>query len=207
MTILSEYRFLVFSILPGAVPAMSSAAEKRIASFGMQTRRWRNRFQIRDLDVGEPQAGGRHLMRVAFYEPRTTPGITVQVANYRDGWSSLVWCLSKDLPGRFISFTIGSADDEWPAYKFNVHERDRHRHVSLLRDVDRWKFWQEGDPLPEEDVDSYKKRRSIDRLNRESLTRLAERLGFPIQDDRFWDSTGYADFFEEVRPEPRRSEP
>jgi len=145
-------------------------------------------------------------MRVAFYEPRTTPGITVQVANYQDGWHSLVWCLSQDLPGRCYSFAIGSADDEWPACMFNVYGRDRHRHVSLLRDVDRWKFWQKGDPLPEEEVDSYKKRRSIDRLSRESLTRLAERLGFPIQDDRFWDSTGYAEFFEEVRPEPQRSE-
>jgi len=123
-------------------------------------------------------------------------------ANYADGWQSLAVCVSKHVSGKVFRLAVGSEREEWPLYLFEVVEGGRERrHVSVVKDVDRWKFWQTGDPLPEEEVTVYRKRRIIDRLSRQYLVSLAERLGFPIDDDRFWESDMMAVYFEEQRPE------
>ncbi len=46
--------------------------------------------------------------------------------------------------------------------------------------LQRWDFYQSGEPLPEEDVPGYAARRKRDRLNEERISQLLARLGaFP----------------------------
>jgi len=153
-----------------------------------------------------PRPGGAHPYKSIFFCPKSRPGSTVMFPNYEDGWSSLARGVSKLLPGRAFLFGLGSVRTEWPLYRFEMVTRgEALRHVSVIKDVDKWKFWQTGKPLPEEDAAVYRKRRIRDRLTREYLVSLAEGLDFPIGDDRFWESDSKAVYFEQHRVAQRPS--
>jgi hypothetical protein len=154
---------------------------------------------LQAIYTDEPQPGGRRAKKVMFFSPRAAPRSTVMFANGEDGWLTLANCLSNRLPQcNVYIFKISSPRCEWPAYKFKlIRGTEIVRVISALKDVSRWEFWQEGEPLPEEDATEYTKRRVKDQLSREYLVSLAERLGFPVQDDEFWRSDSEAVYFEE----------
>lgn len=166
-----------------------------------------------EVDLGEiyleaPLPGGRHPAKALFFAPRIAPQVTVMFANYADGWQTLSACISKRIPEPIYRFALSADEHDWPMYLFEIWEGGvQRRHVSVIKDVDRWKFWQTGEPLPEEDVAVYKKRRIRDRLTRQYLVSLAERLGFPVGDDRFWQSDSKAVYFEEQRTAEPQSPP
>jgi hypothetical protein len=86
---------------------------------------------------------------------------------------------------RIALFTWETVENNFPGGRvFTVY--DRHalpvRGVRVIRDG-RWAFSEGGDPLPFEELDSYKAKRISDRLTPEHLSRYAAALGIPAQVD------------------------
>jgi hypothetical protein len=61
------------------------------------------------------------------------------------------------------------------------------RRVQASRTDSRWDFFETGPPLPEEDLDGYRVRRTRDRLNERRVMELLGRL-----DARPWEEAWYA---------------
>ena len=61
------------------------------------------------------------------------------------------------------------------------------RRVQAAQTDRKWDFFEQGEPLPEEDLDGYRVRRKRDRLNERRLIELLSRLGAAP-----WDETFYA---------------
>lgn len=205
MTVLAGYSHIGFTCFLQNQADVREAVRQQLSRWGLHVSESEGRVDLAQIYSVAPRPGGRHTMKAMFFRPMMTPGSTVMFANYADGWQSLAVCISKLLSGHAYCFAISNGD-EWPLYRFEqLHAGDTVRHVSVIKDVDRWNFWQTGEPLPEEDVTVYQRRRIKDRLTREYLIALAQRLGFPIDDDRFWQSDSKAVYFEEQRAE--RHEP
>lgn len=64
------------------------------------------------------------------------------------------------------------------------------RSVELLNDGGRWRFSQDGPPLPFEDLDAYRARRMRDRLSPRLLERYLVELGLRAFDEDFYAPAG-----------------
>lgn len=207
MRVIEGYRHIFFTCVPRPLPAVQAAVLEVLAGVSVLSFRENVRAMgLEDIYTDEPPAGARHPSSVMLFAPRTSPGCTVLFANAQDGWMTLTVSTSKKLAGPFYSLDLGSDRVEWPMYRLAVRENGEDiRCMHVMKDSDRWVFYQKGDPIPEEDVTMYQKRRVRDRMTREYLVGVAERLGFPVADDSFWRSDIEAVYFEEgltKRPPP-----
>ncbi len=200
MTVLDGYTHIVITCFTDELSVVRAAVRQQLAKWNYLGLESEADIDLTRIYAVSPRPGGAHPLKMMLFCPKSHPGSTVMFTNYQDGWHSLAVCVSKLVTGRVFHFGLGSERDEWPGYVFErLAKRKEVRHVSLIKDVDRWKFWQEGEPLPEEVTAVYRKRRVRDRLTREYLVSLAERLGFPVGDDRFWESEAKAMYFEQQR--------
>jgi hypothetical protein len=108
-----------------------------------------------------------------------------------DGYDSLCWCLTKN---HGLTTVHWSAHDDWTTFQsgscFHHRRRDGstvvERFVQAAQEDKRWLFHESGQPLPEEDVDSYAARRKRDRLNEAVVARLLGRLGASPWSEEFY---------------------
>lgn len=123
-----------------------------------------------------------------------------------DGYDSLCWCLTKN---HGLTSLHWSAHDNWTTFQSGagfVHRRRRgaelvERSVHVAQDDRRWRFYQSGVPLPEEDVSSYGMRRKRDRLNERRVAALLARLGAWPWSEKFY-ATGARQCFVLQRVSP-----
>jgi len=207
VTVLESYSHIGFTCVTRPLADVTAAVRRTLRRPELRRPfvRKTGKVDLARIYSSAPPPGSLHPKHVLAFSPTTSPDSTVVFANRADGWQTLSVAISKLIPDHVYCFALSNGD-EWPLYRFEVLDSgDTLRHVSVIKDVDRWKFWQTGEPLAEEDVAVYKKRRIKDRLTREYLVSLAERLGFPIGDDRFWQSDSEAVYFEEQRAARRQS--
>lgn len=171
------------------------------SSLGMRTPDTEEALDLKRIYVKAPQPGGKHPHHLVAFTPAARPDATVVFTNYQDGWYTLSVAISRVLECRVYRFALSSESTQWPQYFLHILDTAKDiRRVSLLHDYDRWDFYEQGEPLPDEDTLMYRKRRKRDRMTREYMIDLATRLGFPIGDDRFWQTDQPAVYFEERRP-------
>ena len=105
-----------------------------------------------------------------------------------DGYDSLCWCLTENHGFTTIHW---SAHDHWTTFQSGANFNHRRlvdgnvveRYVHVTQEDKRWNFLASGEPLPEEDLESYNARRKRDRLNEEKMSALLSRLeAFPWQE-------------------------
>lgn len=108
-----------------------------------------------------------------------------------DGYDSLCWCLTSN---HGLTTLHWSAHDEWTSMQsgamFHYRRRDGERlverRVQAAQEDKRWHFFADGEPLPEEDLETYKDRRKRDRLNEAKMLEFLSRLGAtPWQEDYY----------------------
>lgn len=146
-----------------------------------------------------PEPSGRALKRVAFYEPATGDRMTVMFASPSDGWRTLGLAISRNLNSRLNRFAISRAGCQWPIFLFEAIECGQlARHVSLIKDVDKWRFLESGSPVPGEDVSSYRRARVSDRLSESLIASTASALGCDVGNPRFWTTRRSAKYFEQL---------
>lgn len=204
MSVLESYAFIGFHCISAPLDTVRIAVREQFIQ-------WNRVFPVVEsegkLDLariyrGEPRSGGAHPGKAMFFDPRAAPGRTVMFANYEDAWSSLAYCVSQRVPGPVYGFRIGdSAPMRDPMYEFKVLENGKCVRVVYLMKDPRWVFWQEGAPHPAEEPERYKSLRAKNRMSREYLVAVANRLGLAIDNDAFWESDSPAVYFEEQRPD------
>ena len=87
-----------------------------------------------------------------------------------------------------------SAHDEWTTFQSGAlfHLRRKvsdglvQRRVQAAQSDRRWEFFEQGDPLPEEDLEGYRAKRKRDRLNERRIIELLARLGAEPWNEAFY---------------------
>jgi hypothetical protein len=108
-----------------------------------------------------------------------------------DGYDSLCSCLTKNHGFTTIHW---SAHDELTSFQpgaaFHYRRFDGskliERSVQAAQQDKRWLFFESGQPLPEENVQSYLARRKKDRLNEQNMSQFLARLGANPWSEQFY---------------------
>jgi hypothetical protein len=191
MSILSKFEYFLFSVLD------CSLAEAR-AKILDQKVLW-NQFTGMDI---ETQRDVRPLL-LSPDGPDHLPNIqnaillsevdgpsgrkTLFVSSVRDGSSSMIYVLSKRLPGFQISIEVSRMSTEYPRNAMTVLSGGKTtRAVHAMKDDPRWDFWEEGTPLWFEKTEKYSARRIKDRLNTQLMTQYISDLGYGSLDEGYW---------------------
>lgn len=127
-----------------------------------------------------------------------------------DGYDSLCVCLSRF---RGLTTIHWSASDSITTVQagamFHLREPTpqgvRERRVQAAQEDRRWRFFEMGDPLPEEDVEGYAARRIRDRLNETRLAALLRRLGAEPWNEDSYAFPGKVAMISRPLPGPARS--
>ena len=108
-----------------------------------------------------------------------------------DGYDSLCWCLTRN---HGLTTVHWSAHDEWTTCQSGAAFHYRRlagstmieRSVHASQQDKRWAFFENGTPLPEEDLASYGAKRKRDRLNEAIMSQLLLRLGASPWSEEFY---------------------
>jgi len=158
------------------------------------------KLDVADIYGDVPPAGGAHLFEVVAYSPRLYPGNCAFITNISDGWNSLSHLVArehKELQVQVISTQDGV---EFPKNRIEVWRGgESKRLVMVMRDSDKWVFFQKGVPEIIEDMELYKIKIRRKRLERSTVLSYMARFGWGIESPEFWDSKEDALYFSETR--------
>ena len=184
-------RFLSLTLLRLHIDTADELVKRILARIG-QDKMVRS---IRPLDIYSvyntaPPSGGAHLYKMVIYEPVSSPQTTVLIVNLIDGWNSLADLLAKEHYSVQAHVISTERQAPYAQHSFrtwsNGHED---RLVMLMRDSDRWKFFQRGKPKFFEDESRYISRDIRTRLNRSMLLDFTMHLGWDVRSPGFWASS------------------
>lgn len=191
MSILSVYERFAFAILPCP---MAVAREVILA----QSAAWNqplaiDRATVRDVQpiLNSPDGPARlPAMRKAILlsEVEGADGkMTLFVSSVADGYSSMIYMVSKHVPGLHLAVQVSSASLEYPRNALTAIAADREvRVVYAMRDTNAWDFFEKGEPLPFENLAFYQLRQKRDRLTPEIISEYLTRFGYGSLDKDFW---------------------
>ena len=128
--------------------------------------------------------------RKILFAPLSNPNITVFATNQTDGANSMVFNLNRFLKCESISLSF-SWGGRWLDIYCMEYWKDGEsvRFVRSMQDP-RWDFYEEGSPLWFEEPELYKQRIIKKRMNKEILIKYCNKLGFKVEDVRFWKNFG-----------------
>jgi hypothetical protein len=191
MTILSVFERFAFSILSCDLESASSAIRQQGSD-------WKIQFSTielihRDARTIYCSADGPNKMPSAekgliLSELNGKEGPrTLFLSNVADGYSSMVFMLSKIIRGVHLSFEVSNMTVRYPRNAITASENGNYiRVVYSMLDGDKWQFFEKGSPLKFEDVGRYRARRKKDRLNPEIVASVLEMYGYGSLDSEFW---------------------
>lgn len=111
-----------------------------------------------------------------FWSPRGRPSGTALVANCAIGFN-----LARRFKHPVLGLRMSAPDDEWPICELSLYEQGAlKRFVRAFRDDTRWDFFEQGERLPFEKDEYYRKRRIRDRLTPELLRGYSLALGWDL---------------------------
>ncbi|WP_283470535.1 hypothetical protein [Methylosinus trichosporium] len=191
MSILTAYENFTFSIIPCDL----HVAREMIRRQGAQ---WENIFEIdedvhRDVRIiyDSPDGPKRYPsinVGILLSEVDGNDGKkTLFVSSVTDGYSSMIFCISKLIPGAHFKFDVSRPDLLYPGNAIRVLEDGKNvRTVYSMRDGERWVFFENGHPFPFEETDLCLARRKRDRLTPEIISTYLERIGYGSLKREFW---------------------
>jgi hypothetical protein len=112
---------------------------------------------------------------------------TLFVSSVADGYASMVMMLSAKIPGIFVSIRVSKSDTPYPCNELSARSNGKWiRTARALLDSGGWEFFQEGDPLPFEDVSHYSARMKKKRVTPEIIEEYLTRYGYGTLDADYW---------------------
>lgn len=125
-----------------------------------------------------------------LFSPRSNPDTTILFANILDGHIGLLQWLAKTTDVDFYHVSISDGTGMFlQGYHFFHFSQSNNRYVLCYQDP-RWTFYEEGKPLPFEDISLYTQRLKKRRLNKSVILVYLEHLGWKIEEDEFWQPAG-----------------
>lgn len=193
MTILSLYERFSFSILScslgvarEAILAQSAAWGKPLAVDRATVRDVRPIFDSPDGPAHQP-AVRKAILLSEVVGPEGVK--TLFVSSVADGYSSMVYTISGNLPGLHLAVQISRLSIEYPRNALTaIKSQKAVRVIYSMKDASSWEFFERGRILPFEQIDFYKARRKRDRLTPDIIDRYISKLGYGTLDEVFWNS-------------------
>jgi hypothetical protein len=126
-------------------------------------------------------------MKGLIYNPEINPKITILLGNGKGCWGSLANNISANLciDNIQITFNENISNDfvnEFAYYNGKTHKNTREVQ-GILGDNEKMEFVNGGTPLWFENTEYYKKRKIIDRINKNILIEYSKKLGIDITSD------------------------
>ncbi len=191
LSILSLYERYAFSILDCPL----SRARKAILE---QASAWKRplvfeRETVRDvrpiLDSPDGPARPPELRKAILLSEVEGPNgkKTLFVSSVADGYSSMVYMVSSKVPGIHVSIQISRSSIQYPRNALTALQAEECvRVVYAMRDTNRWEFFQNGTPMPFEDVSLYSARLKRNRVTPEIISRYLLKIGYGSIDRSYW---------------------
>lgn len=161
------------------------------------------KLDFNQIYIKEPRAGGAHFRKFLIWEPKNLRGKTAFFSNYRDGLNTLIFqfCKKYSLKATSVNFSNQDEGGE-PSYKFKYlsfsGEKLIKRVVYLIKESNKWVFYEKGEVQSFEDLSNYNNKYKTKRFNREILLRYLNKMNVDLEDESFWQSAdGKADYFEQ----------
>lgn len=118
---------------------------------------------------------------------------TLFVSNVADGFSSMIYMISRRISDYSLSVQISDPLCDYPRNALTAVVVEKAiRTVYAMRDINAWEFFQKGDPLFFEEPSLYDARLKRDRLTPNIISGYLARLGYGSLDQDFWISTAPA---------------
>jgi hypothetical protein len=190
---IDKFTYLVFNCIEGRLEKVFEEFQQIIDKFDETWIFNRADLNIEQIYFPAPPHGGAQYIEFVLWEPAIQKGSTICMVNSRCGWAHFIRKYSQyyKRPCQHIAFS--NQYDDYPAFFFYYHEHGkRQRIIQALKDDPKWVFYQEGEPLPFENLSHYKKRRIRDRLTRDIIIEYSKMLGWDIEDENFWKSNKLA---------------
>ncbi len=151
-----------------------------------------DQLQLWDVALARESLGARDIRLVCESEPMPSPlgGLRVMISptdnghavlycNLRDGYSALMYQLSRNLDCSIYRFFATLQVTEYPMNYMHILSKGRTRRlVRTMRDERGWDFWQEGPPLYFESQSIYAQRLKRLRLTANMVDEYVGYLGF-----------------------------
>lgn len=136
-----------------------------------------------------PQHRSGAIKRKLFlFAPSTNPADVVMAGNQEDGMIALSYFLSRYLKTAFYSIALCDNKGAEPKSEFHLIDKGESKRVVYAMKDPRWIFFEEGTPLPFEDLAYYQNRYIKNRLNKAVLSEYFAKLGFDFLHNDFWRS-------------------
>jgi len=114
--------------------------------------------------------------------------IVAFITNMPDGWPTLLNSYSFDSGRKIIRVRLSDNSTKNPVNEFSVVIGSERRTVQVLKDYNRWEFFETGTKLSFEDESYYRRRSIADRLNPEIIQRYLIENSIDITADNFFHS-------------------
>ena len=112
---------------------------------------------------------------------------TLFISSVPDGYSSMIYMVSKRVPGLHLAVQASNLSCEYPRNALMAIAGDQEvRAVYAMRDTKAWDFFEKGEPLPFEDLSFYGLRQKRDRLTSKIISEYLVRFGYGSLDKDFW---------------------
>ena len=132
------------------------------------------------------QKYGSTFFSFIIFSPLEQPTTTIFYTNLVDGWDTLVRHCAKQFDWEMFKATIIDADDNhYSGYYFHYYRGQRQRHILCYREP-QWVFYEEGIPLPFENINLYSKRLKKGRLNKDIVLLYMSKAGWHLLSKDFW---------------------
>lgn len=126
----------------------------------------------------DPETGAT-LEHFSWWASESYPNMVFLSSNQADGFYSGCYSLRSRLGCSYVNFTVSQEGDleSYNKNSFYYMGPDKKERVVYSLKEDRWTFYQEGDPLPFEDLSHYGKRRVKDRINFDIIKEYLLKIG------------------------------
>jgi hypothetical protein len=125
--------------------------------------------------------------KAIFFEPEDRPESTVMISNLLDGWLTLTNIIAGKIENPCYMFTLSYKDNSESKNSFVFYKNNGiARTAYVLRDGNKWIFYDKGDLQPFENPDNYKRRLNKDKINHTVILDYCSKIGINIENNKFW---------------------
>ncbi len=122
------------------------------------------------------------------------------LTNLQDGWSSIAGLTAKKHRALQVVLRSTHVAADYPLHELQLwRDGEEKRFVRVMRDSDRWEFYEKGVPLAFEDQALYLRRPTSARFNRDTLLRYCDELGWDLTNPAFWKASGNVIGYDQTR--------
>jgi hypothetical protein len=135
----------------------------------------------------QPYSATERDLPMLLWSPNAAPGLTAFMPHVQSGDYFVIKYALERFGLSVATGRSASSSAEWPITEFIAYSSGKQRRiVRAMRDDPRWDFFADGDALPFEKTENYRRRLIKDRFVRDDLLQYFECWGAPVRDPAFW---------------------